>query len=391
MRLWTTYGKEVLRSAPERLRRAVRHDGSERERAVWVVKTVVAVVAAWWVASSLLPHPVTTFAPFTALLAMQATVYRSVRQALRYGAAAAVGMTLAAAFGTAAGVHPWSLAVLTVCALAASRLPVYGSQRLQVLVTSLFAFNSGGGEPHYVLRLVAAVGIGLGCGLAVNVLLPPPTRYRSAREAVAELSSSVCGLLHDIASTLRDGAPGEDRTREWARRARRVEKVARRARRTVADGEESARLNPRRVFRGGDRTLPEHHRRIGTLERVGFQAQSIVRGLTYAANDADWAALAEDFLVPYADLLADAARAFSDGDGDGDGRDAGERDGAEPGDAVRAGRDRYRELTARARHRELTAPDEWPLYGTLLTDAYRILEELDRPAAGRRHASSPVG
>jgi hypothetical protein len=67
--------------------RAVRHPGRERDTVLLRVKSVAAIVAAWSLASWLLPRSVTTFAPFTTLLALQGTVYRTVWQSLRYAAA----------------------------------------------------------------------------------------------------------------------------------------------------------------------------------------------------------------------------------------------------------------------------------------------------------------
>ncbi|WP_329403049.1 hypothetical protein OG523_02060 [Streptomyces virginiae] len=52
--------------------------------------------AAWVLARYLLPPPVSTFAPFIALVALQVTVYRSVRDCLQYVPALAAGATLAA-------------------------------------------------------------------------------------------------------------------------------------------------------------------------------------------------------------------------------------------------------------------------------------------------------
>ncbi|MFE1781676.1 aromatic acid exporter family protein [Streptomyces sp. NPDC059506] len=391
-------GRAVRRRAGQvcrHLGRAVRRPGDERDDVLLQAKAVLAVVAAWSLASWLLPPGVTTFAPFTALLALQGTVYRSLWQSLRYMGAVVVGVVLAAGFGTTAGVHAWSLAVLMVFALAAARLQPLGAQRTQVPVTAVFAFAAGGGQLDYSLHLVAAVVIGVGCGLAVTVFWAPPTRYRSAAEAVDRLSSEVCGLLSDISRTLRETTPGEREAREWADRAARIGTTARRARETVESGEESARLNPRRVLNGGRRSLEDHHAVINTLERVGAQAQSVARGLSYAAGSDHYDALARDFLTGYADLLADtaaAARRFGRQDRDGSVPDDSEPGSAAPGGAapggaerdglresVEGGRRRYRDLAARNRRENLDAPGEWPLYGALLTDAHRILDELDRP------------
>ncbi|NGN69455.1 hypothetical protein G5C51_36905 [Streptomyces sp. A7024] len=335
-------------------------------------KSVAAVVTAWMLASWLLPPSVTTFAPFTALLALQSTVYRSVWHSLQYAAAVAAGVLPATALSAATGVQAWSLAVVMTAAFAAARLPVYGPLRLQVPVTALFAFTAGGGVVGYSLHLVAAVALGIGCGLTVSLLLAPPAYYRSAEEAVLQLSASVAELLTDIAGTLRDSAPDRARSDAWARRASNLEATARRARETVDEGETSARLNPRRLWRP-DRpaALPRQRRVVNTLQRVALQTQSIQRGLAYAADSDYYDELARDFLSPYAGLLEAAAggvEAFGGLDGDAFDHH------------LNAGHRHYMALTTGSRLEHLNAPNEWPLYGGLLTDAYRILEELQEAA-----------
>ncbi|WP_373297522.1 hypothetical protein [Streptomyces nojiriensis] len=52
-------------------------------------------MAAWVLARYLLSPSVATFAPFTALVSLQATVYRSVRDCLQYVLAMTAGATLA--------------------------------------------------------------------------------------------------------------------------------------------------------------------------------------------------------------------------------------------------------------------------------------------------------
>ncbi|MFE2553693.1 aromatic acid exporter family protein [Streptomyces sp. NPDC059355] len=99
------------------LRRAVRRAGSERDEVLLGAKSVIAAMAAWVLARYLLPPAVSTFAPFTALVALQATVYRSVRDCLQYGLAMAAGATLAATLAAVAGIHGWTFGLLTLLAL----------------------------------------------------------------------------------------------------------------------------------------------------------------------------------------------------------------------------------------------------------------------------------
>ena len=86
----------MVRSGADYLRRAVRQPGYERDDLLLVAKSVAAAVGAWALAAWLLPHVTTAFAPFTALLAVRATVYRSLRDGAQYLVAVLIGVSLVA-------------------------------------------------------------------------------------------------------------------------------------------------------------------------------------------------------------------------------------------------------------------------------------------------------
>lgn len=381
----------------DRVREAVRGPGWQREDLLLQLKTVAAAVIAWSLASWLLSPRVTTFAPFTTLLAIQGTVHRSVQQSWRYLVAVTLGVLLAAAFGTTAGRHAWTLAVLLLVALALSRAQPLGAQRLQVPVTALFAFSAGNGEWDYGVELTAAVLIGMGCGLAAVLVLAPAVHHRDADRSVVYLAERVGDLAAGVARSLREGGPGQAETRAWWDEADALQASARQVRATVELGEENVRLNPRQLMNGGGLLrLPEHHGRVTALERAAHQLRSIVRGLDYAAGREDHPALAGDFLIPFAGLLEDIGRAAHrlgegvSGPPDAGGkREAGGAPRAEhgpggsgkadaDGDPVADGRRRAAELAENSRQADLRVPGEWPLYGALLTDARRALDDLAR-------------
>ncbi|WP_432747490.1 aromatic acid exporter family protein [Streptomyces sp. JH002] len=362
----------------DRARQAVRTPGWEREDLLLQLKTVAAAVAAWSLASWLLAPGVATFAPFTTLLAIQGTVHRSIQQSWRYLAAVTLGVVLAAVFGSAVGRTAWTLAVLLLVALALSRAQPLGAQRLQVPVTALFAFSTGNGEWDYGAGLAAAVLIGIGCGLVAVVVLAPAVHHRDADRSVAYLAGRVGDLAAGVARDLREGGPGEAETRAWWDEAQALRTMARQARATVELGEENVRLNPRRLVSGGLLSLPDHHARVTALERAAYQLESVVRGLDYAAGRDNRAELAGDFLLPFAGLLEDIGRAAHQLGESGSAAPAGEG-GPEPdGGPVATGRRRAAELAGSSRRADLRAPGEWPLYGALLTDARRALDDLAR-------------
>ncbi|WP_173019621.1 FUSC family protein [Streptomyces alkaliphilus] len=388
-------GRRSTAEALDHLRRAARGPGWERDDLVLQLKIVGATVVAWLIASAVLPSTVLTFAPFTALLVLQGTVHRSLRVSLKYLAAVVVGVSLAAAFGVTAGVHGWSLAILMLLTLAAGRLWPLGNERTQLPVVALFAFAAGNGDPDYGLDLLLAVALGAGCGLGFSLVLPAsPHRRGDAEEACADLARRVAAMLRSLGESLAEETPQESTVRRWERQLRDLEARTRSARWVVSESEDAARhVAARRPGRRPGRRggaagatahppgppLTDHaarHTAVNVLERVGFRARSVVRGLTYAVRSEHYGSLARDFLTPYAELLGETAAAV---ERFGSGEPRGDAEQEELEAAIAAVRSGYGELMERCRRENLDAPGEWPLYGALLADAHRVADELEHP------------
>ncbi|MFI1279833.1 aromatic acid exporter family protein [Streptomyces sp. NPDC020858] len=130
----------------------VRKPGSERDDLLLGAKTVVAAMGAWTLARYLLSPAVATFAPFTAMVALQATLYRSLRDCAQYALAMSVGATLAATLAATAGIHGWTFGLLTLAALWLGRVRRLGQQGTQVAIVGFFAFSSGQGRTPSTAR-----------------------------------------------------------------------------------------------------------------------------------------------------------------------------------------------------------------------------------------------
>ncbi|MGW7194010.1 aromatic acid exporter family protein, partial [Streptomyces sp. NPDC054838] len=175
----------AAREAAGYVRRSVKSPGTERDELLRQAKTVVAAMAAWALAHRLLPPTVTTFAPFTAIVALQATLYRSVRECVRYLGAMVLGAALAAGLAAALGIHAWSFGLLALLALVVGRARHLGSQGLQVAVVGFFAFTAGHGRIDYIGHLAGSVSLGALCGLSAHLLLAPARHVRHRQQAVA--------------------------------------------------------------------------------------------------------------------------------------------------------------------------------------------------------------
>ncbi|WP_435192153.1 FUSC family protein [Streptomyces sp. bgisy126] len=362
---------------------AVRGPGEARDGLLLQAKGAAAATVAWSLSSWLLPTNVTAFAPFTALLALQATVYRSMWDSAQYLAAMAIGTAVAAGFGSTVGVHAWTLCVLVFVALAVARLQLLGGQGAQVPVVALFAFVGGGGRIDYIGPLVASAAIGVCCGLAAHFAFAPSPHTDTARRRVEELAARTQTLLRDLALTAAAKASGEEAPEEdWPRRCEELADRAAHARAVLEREQENARLNPRRPWNSAQASLQRCHETIGMVERIGTHVRSVARALTYEPRHPSEprrsfeASVSADFAASYAELLHATAEGLE--------RLAppqGPDDPTRLQHGLEEAERRYEEVAAAAARSD--RPDrkgEWSVHGTVLVEAARILEEIKHTA-----------
>ncbi|MFI2783642.1 aromatic acid exporter family protein [Streptomyces sp. ALB3] len=293
-------------------RRAFSYAGDERETLLVIGKSTLAATLAWLVAYDLLDARSPAFAPFSAVLIMQVTVYRSIVQSLRYVGAVVAGVLVQAALGFLAGPDLLTFVLVALIALTLGRWPVLGAQGPQVATAAFFAFStytSSSGDAQRVFRLgeiVLLVLVGCAIGTAVNVLVAPPLRYRSAEYGIRSLAHTLHDLLADMYPQLAEGVPDQDTTGGWRARAQRTEGTINQARSGLETAKESLQLNPRRLLRRY-RALPGfqgYESVLGALERTLYQVAALVRGLDRSREDDE---AVRPFLRRYAAFLESAA------------------------------------------------------------------------------------
>ncbi|MEV7442601.1 aromatic acid exporter family protein [Streptomyces sp. NPDC091204] len=353
------------------LRRAARGAGTERDEVLLAAKTVIAAMAAWVLARYLLPSSVSTFAPFTALVALQATVYRSVRDCLQYILAMAAGATLAASLAASAGIHGWTFGILTLIALCVGKVRRLGQQGTQVAIVGFFAFSSGQGRIDYIGHLVAAVGIGALCGLAVHLVLAPARHTHHRQQAVTDLYTAMAQRLKDLADTLEASDPDRDHLRQWRRDWHGLSAECERIRHAIDTEIENGRMNPRQSVGGGaGEALPRAREAITVAERGMDHLRSMTRTLDYALDSGELGNLPAPFRPRFSAVLRAVATAMEE---------IGQASRTDP-DLLDAKIDEAAAELERVQQQELPASDASPavhaLQGTLLTDAGRLLADL---------------
>ncbi|MFE2927932.1 aromatic acid exporter family protein [Streptomyces goshikiensis] len=352
------------------LRRAVRGAGSERDELLLGAKTVVAAMAAWVLARYLLPPAVSTFAPFTALVALQATVYRSVRDCLQYALAMAAGAMLAASLAAVAGVHAWTFGLLALIALCVGRIRSFGQQGPQVAIIGFFAFSSGQGRIDYIGHLVASVGIGALCGLAAHLALAPARHTGHRQQAVTDLYKTMAQRLNDLADTLEANDPDRSHLRQWRRDWHRLSAECERIRHTIEAEIENGRMNPRRTSSGSGGALPRAREAITVAGRSMDHLRSMTRTLDYALDSGELGNLPVAFRPRFSAVLRAVATATEE---------IGRASPTDP-DLLSARIDEAAAELDRVQQQERTTREASPavhaLQGTLLTDAGRLLADL---------------
>ncbi|MFF8267492.1 aromatic acid exporter family protein [Streptomyces sp. NPDC016562] len=354
----------------EYLRRAARGPGSERDDLILGAKSVVAAMAAWVIARYLLPPTVSTFAPFTALVALQATVYRSVRDCVQYLLAMAVGAALAASLAATAGIHGWTFGLLTLIALCLGRIERFGEQGTQVAIVGFFAFSSGQGRIDYIGHLAASVALGALCGLTAHLVLAPARHIHHRQQAVADLYTAMSRRLDDLAEIFEGNDPDTQRIRHWRRDWHKLAAECERIRTSIDSEIENSRLHPRRAVDSAEAALPRARDAVTVAERAMDHLRSLTRTVDYALESGEIENLPASFRTASSTLLRRAATAMQE-IGQTSPTDSRHLDGLIA--------DAGAELD-RVEQQERAAADATPavhtLQGTVLTDIGRLLAEL---------------
>jgi len=354
--------------------RAARRPGTQTD-ALQVVKAVVAGTLAWVLTADALGLASPYLAPWTALLAVHATVYRSVRRGAQSVAATFLGVVLAFGASSALGDGVLTLALALLVGLVAARLPGLRTEGIAVATTALFVLTGGMADDVVLLgERLAATGIGVAVALVVNVALVPPVSDRSATQALDRVNAHLGHLLVEMADDLCGPELGSELSEGWMARTREIDDELADARGWVRQTAESHWWNPRRRLEPSRLSDPESMDEVLRRLEVGVAS---VRGMARAihestASSEQWDA---DFRDAWIDLLGRTGHRVADPI-------------AEVGELASD----LRDLT-RAIGRDGLEGLLWPLYGRLISDLDDIVEIVDDVAssAAVRRGRQPSG
>ncbi|MEU7646870.1 FUSC family protein [Streptomyces huasconensis] len=370
----------TVRGAGAWLRRAWASSGHERNTVLMICKSALAATVAWWIAHDLLHAKSPAFAPFSAVLIMNVTVYQSVWQAARYTGAVTVGVAVQAVLGFLIGPDLFVFPLVALIALAIGQWPVLGEQRSQVATAAFFAFSTyaAGSTPHQramdLGEIVVMVLIGCGLGVLVNMCIAPPLRYRGAEQGLRSLACEIGSLLREMTDGLREQDLSKERTQAWVAAGERAHRSVAQARAALDTAQNSLPLNPRRFLPAHRKYLTFHRYRrvLDAMERAVHQLASLTRSLhqwrereeTYTYTPvlrayADFTASLEGIACTLSELDADSLE------------EQAEQVCRQSTSAQRALED---VLDAAQRH-QLPLADPSRPYGVLIVEATRLMEE----------------
>lgn len=336
---------------------------------------MLAATAAWWASVHLLDSPVPFLAPWTALLTVHVTVYRSLARGVQTAAASTVGVGVSFLVGHFLGVNAWTFGLAMMVGVVGSRIRWLREEGIAIATTAIFILGSGfeGQTPMLDDRLLD-VGLGVLVGLAANALIVPPLRDQQASWYVDSMNRRMGQILVSMSSELASSW-STDRADAWVEETLEMERELTSAWQTVHFARESSRMNPRGHvdllrMRRGWRHRPGPDEQVSyeeILSRVGEGISHLrhlartVRTATYADDRWD-----DRFRQEWVRLVGDAGEAIQDPDAEVEPVYQRVQNLAEEfaGDRARLGAD-------------------WPIYGSLLAGMRHIALIVDDVASAR--------
>ncbi|MGH3290955.1 MAG: FUSC family protein, partial [Trebonia sp.] len=194
-------------------------------------------------------------APLTALLVLQASLYQTIRSAIRKVGSVTVGVLVAVGVAEFIGFSWWQLALVIAAALCIGRALRLGDDLLEVPISAMLIFSSVGTHAAATGRVVDTL-VGAAAGLGGGLIFAGRPQVQPARSAVGRLAGQVAGLLDRMATDLADDehegtaleATDNDLTGEaaqWLTAARALRDEIERVDDKLRQAADSARLNPR--------------------------------------------------------------------------------------------------------------------------------------------------
>ncbi|UVE96824.1 aromatic acid exporter family protein [Dietzia sp. B32] len=328
-----------------------------------IVKSVIATTVAWWISVNVLDSPLPFLAPWTALLTVHATVYRSLSHGLQTTVSSAIGVAMSFLIGSYLGVNVWTFALAILVGLAGSRISWIRDEGVAIATTAVFVLGSGFSEQQpLLLDRITEVAVGVAIGVLVNLLVIPPLRDQQARTHVDSINRRLGEILINMADEFAESWE-TDAADRWRAEIESVDEEVDTAWRTVSFARESWRTNPRRLTAG-------RRRRTTARPDIGYEdilprvdeTVSHLRHLIRTLRDADYSEGSWDdtFREKWSAVVRDAGHKI-----------------ATPDAEVDSISDRLDAVAGTMSDENGLPRRTWPLYGSLITSMFHIATLVD--------------
>ena len=328
-----------------------------------IVKAVVAAVVAWVLAVQYFGLQQPFLAPWSALLTVHATVYRTFWRGAQAVLATALGIGLSFAVAEIVGLGAVSLGLALLAGLLLARAGVLRDEGVTVATTALFVLTTGYEQQQtMLLDRFLDTAIGVAVGIVVNLVIVPPLNDRSAQQQIDRINEKLGFLMSEMATQMRSRW-SEERSQSWIEQTRDMDDDLDHAWHLVRHAHESGWWNPRRRLAGRALAPTQYEEVLHRLEEGVAQTRAMARTIHESTRSAHaWDARFRD---PWLDILEETGRRVSDVAAD-----------------VAPLHGRLDDLT-----RELSGEDLpgllWPVYGALISNLLNVVDIVDDVATSR--------
>lgn len=336
---------------------------------VQIVKTVVATVLAFWLATDVFDLAQAFLAAWVALLTVHATVYRTFWRGAQSVIAAGVGILVSFGAVQLLGIGMLSLAVAVLAGLLIAKTPLIRQEGVTVATTAVFVITAGSADQEVLLiHRFLDTAIGVAVGLLVNVVIRPPLDDRVAEGAIDEALASLSDLLRRIGDDFERPVSMEEVGR-WLEETRAIDAAVDRAEGQLSFARESQWANPRRRRSPWTIDVDLGAQLLDRLEDGVAHVRAIARAVAEAVErEQEWDA---EFRRRWTALVVEVGAWV-----------------AEPDAATEPLLEEIGELT-RALSGDALPELHWPVYGALLTALGNVIGILGEIKVRRDQLAAP--
>lgn len=339
---------------------------------VQTVKIVFATTLAWWVSVNFLQTSLPFLAPWTALLTIQATAYRTLSRGVQSTIASVLGIVVTFLVGQFLGVTLWTYALAILIGMLIARIRWIREEGITVATTAIFLLSDGFTDEsrNFDERMLEII-VGVLIGVLVNMLVMPPLRDRQAANYLDNVARRMGEVLENMGEEISSSWDTEC-VEGWIREIESVDAELDSAWSTVKFARESRRANPRHRILLRRRHVPvpvespdweelvqEARDRLAHLRTI----VDIIHGDTYEEGTWD-----TRFRKQWSEIARDTGRAISDPDIDIDSAQL---------------QDRLDTLAHQMSDDEELPRKLWPIYGSLITTLRYIVSLVDEVRIAR--------